>query len=150
MNIIGVTGTNGKTTTCFLTYQALNNLGIKASYAGTLGFWMDKKVKDLPNTTPDLLDVYEMIVDSYNEGYKTIVLEVSSQGISYRRVEGLTFNQAIFTNLTEDHLDYHKTMENYALAKQELFKRLKLNSFAIINADDEYKNYFLLNNNNIT
>lgn len=146
MNLIGLTGTNGKTTTCYLIYQALNLLGEKTSYAGTLGFYLDKKVRELPNTTPDIIDMYEMIVESYNNGYKTMVLEASSQGLAFRRLEGLTFNQAVFTNLTEDHLDYHLTMENYALAKQELFKKLKPNGISVVNNDDPYKNYFFTEN----
>ena len=78
-------------------------------------------------------------------------MEVSSQGLSYVRVEGFKFDNAVFTNLTQDHLDYHKTMENYAKAKQELFKKLKDDGYAIINYDDDYKNYYLLDcNNNIT
>lgn len=146
MNLIALTGTNGKTTTCFLIHQALNSLGVKTSYAGTLGFYLDEKKYDLPNTTPDLIDMYEMMMESYNAGYKTMVLEASSQGLSFRRLEGFTFNQAVFTNLTEDHLDYHLTMENYALAKQELFKKLKPNGYSVINNDDEYKNYFITTN----
>ena len=125
MTIIGITGTNGKTTTAFLTYEALNHLGYKCAYIGTIGFYQDKKVCDLPNTCPDICDMYELIIDSYEKGYKYIVLEASSQGIAYGRLENIVFDYAIFTNLTMDHLDYHITMENYALAKQQLFKQLK-------------------------
>ncbi len=151
INIIGVTGTNGKTTTCYLLYQALNLSGMKTAYTGTVGFYIEEKVKDLPNTTPDIIDVYEMIITAYNSGCKNIVLEVSSQGISYRRVKGIKFDYAIFSNLTKDHLDYHKTMENYALAKQELFYNLKSNGKAFVNIDDAYANYYMLEqNNNIT
>ena len=148
MKIIGITGTNGKTTTAYLIYQALNKLNIKCSYIGTLGFFMEKKVCNLPNTTPDILDLYEMFVESYNKGYKHIVLEVSSQAISYKRVDKILFDYALFTNLTQDHLDYHKTMENYALAKQQLFKQLKNNGKAIINSDDKSNHYFVLEENN--
>lgn len=151
MNLIGVTGTNGKTTTCFLLYQALNLSGSKTAYMGTIGFYIDQKICNLSNTTPDITEIYEMIVTAYEQGCKNMVLEVSSQGIAYRRVAGIKFDYAVFTNLTKDHLDYHQTMENYALAKQQLFKALKPNGKAIINIDDQYKNYFLLeNNHNIT
>ncbi|MDD2518648.1 MAG: UDP-N-acetylmuramoyl-L-alanyl-D-glutamate--2,6-diaminopimelate ligase [Bacilli bacterium] len=148
MNIIGSTGTNGKTTTCYLLYQALNLCGLKSAYMGTVGFYIEEKIKDLPNTTPDIIDIYDMIVTAYEHGCKNVVLEVSSQGIAYRRVAGIKFDYAIFSNLTKDHLDYHKTMENYALAKQQLFINLKPGGVAIVNIDDSYSDYFLLDTNN--
>ena len=146
MNIIGITGTNGKTTSAYLIYQALNKLGKKCAYIGTIGYYLDKKVCSLPNTSPDVCDIYEMIIDAYDNGYKNIVMEVSSQGLAMNRLENIPFDYAIFTNLTQDHLDYHKTMENYALAKQKLFKNLKDNGISIINSDDEYKKYFEIGN----
>lgn len=146
MVLIGITGTNGKTTSAFLTYEALNNLGYKCGYIGTIGFYLNNKVRDLPNTNPDICDMYEMIVDAYENGYKYMVVEVSSQGVAYGRIETLTFDYAIFTNLTRDHLDYHKTMENYALAKQQLFKQLKKKGLAIVNGDDSYALYFKIGN----
>lgn len=142
MTIIGLTGTNGKTTTCFLIYQALNRLGVKCAYIGTIGYYLDKKVKSLPNTSPDVCDLYELIVDAYDNGYKTIVMEASSQGLAMGRLETVKFDYAIFTNLTQDHLDYHKTMDNYAKAKQLLFKKLKKNGVSILNSDDDNKKYF--------
>ncbi|MFA5603674.1 MAG: UDP-N-acetylmuramoyl-L-alanyl-D-glutamate--2,6-diaminopimelate ligase [Bacilli bacterium] len=148
MNIIGSTGTNGKTTTCYLLYQALNLCGLKSAYMGTVGFYIEEKIKDLPNTTPDIIDIYDMIIMAYEQGCKNVVLEVSSQGIAYRRVAGIKFDYAIFSNLTKDHLDYHKTMENYAIAKQQLFINLKKSGIAIVNIDDSYSNYFLLDDNN--
>ena len=151
MKIIGITGTNGKTTSAYLLHNALNLLGIKTAYIGTIGFYINKKIESLNNTTPDVLDLFELLLKSYGNGCKYVCMEVSSQGLSHKRVEGFLFDYVIFTNLTQDHLDYHKTMENYCLAKQELFRKLKPNGTAIINYDDEYKNYFLLpNNNNIT
>ena len=151
MKIIGITGTNGKTTVAYLTYQALRRLGVKAAYIGTIGFYIEEKLEYSINTTPDIYDLYEMMNQAYNEGCTVFVMEVSSQGIGYGRVKGFEFDMALFTNLTQDHLDYHKTMENYALAKQQLFKQLKDNHPAIVNDDDEYKDYFLLDKNkNIT
>ena len=142
MTIIGLTGTNGKTTSCYLIYQALNKLGYKCAYIGTVGFFLEDKVRDLPNTNPDICEMYDMIVEAYDKGFKYIVLEASSQGIAYGRIETLEFDYAVFTNLTRDHLDYHKTMENYALAKQQLFKQLKKNGLGIVNADDSYAIYY--------
>ena len=149
VKIIGITGTNGKTTTAFLLHEAFYLLGVKAAYIGTIGFYMHDKIRSLNNTTPDLFDLYNLFKEAISNGAKAIVLEVSSQGISYGRVLGIDFDMAIFTNLTPDHLDYHKTMENYALAKQELFRHVK--NCAIVNIDDSYKDYYLLDNNkNIT
>ena len=151
IKIIGITGTNGKTTTAYVVHKCFNLLGIKASYIGTIGFYIDEKVRNLSNTTPDLFDLYEMINESYEKGCSVVVMEVSSQGIAHNRIYGMSFDMALFTNLTQDHLDYHKTMENYALAKQELFKQLKGDKKAIINIDDKYKDYYLLEGNkNIT
>lgn len=146
MNIIGLTGTNGKTTTCFLIYQVLNNIGMKCAYIGTIGFYLDKKVCNLPNTSPDVCEMYDMITTAYESGYRNIVMEVSSQGLAMGRLENIKFNYAVFTNLTQDHLDYHKTMENYALAKQKLFYNLKEDGVSILNSDDKYKKYFEIGN----
>lgn len=151
MTIIGITGTNGKTTTCYLIYQALNKLNIPCAYIGTIGYYLDKKIKNLPNTSVDLADLYELLIDSYEHGYKHVALEVSSQGLAYGRFSNIFFDIAGFTNLTQDHLDFHHTMQGYALAKQQLFKQLKSNGKAIVNGDDEFKNYYLLDgNNNLT
>ena len=136
MNIIGITGTNGKTTSCFLIYQALNILNNKCAYIGTIGFYLDKKVMALPNTSPDICEIYDMLVTAYEKGYKNVVMEVSSQGLDMGRIGNINFDFAIFTNLTQDHLDYHKTMENYALAKRGLFDRVKENGISILNSDD--------------
>jgi len=152
MTIIGITGTNGKTTSAYLLSELLNRSGNKSAYIGTIGFYIGMERKAiLNNTTPDICDLYELLLDAYDEDCKYVVLEVSSQGLSYGRLEGVPFDCAIFTNLTQDHLDYHKTMENYALAKQKLFEYLPKNGLAIINDDDAYKEYYLLpKNHNIT
>ena len=146
MNIIGITGTNGKTTTAYLIYQMLNKLNIKCAYIGTIGYYLDKKVYSLPNTSPDVCEIYDMLINAYENGYKTVVMEVSSQGLDMGRLDSIKFNYALFTNLTQDHLDYHKTMENYAKAKQKLFYNLKDNGVSIINSDDSYKDYFNISN----
>lgn len=146
MNLIGITGTNGKTTTAYLIYQMLNKLGIKCAYIGTIGYYLDRKVYNLPNTSPDICEIYDMLINAYENGYKTVVMEVSSQGLDMGRLDSIKFNYGVFTNLTQDHLDYHKTMENYAKAKQKLFYNLKDNGVAIINSDDTYKAYFTISN----
>ena len=146
MVIIGITGTNGKTTTSYLIYQALNKLGVKCSMIGTLGYYKNEKVGDLYNTSPDLAMMYELLLDSYNSGYKCVVMEASSQGLAEDRLYGIKFDYAIFTNLTHDHLDYHKSFENYALSKKKLFLQLKDNGVGIVNIDDSYSKYFSCSN----
>lgn len=144
---IGVTGTNGKTTTAYLIYEALRMLNINSAYIGTIGFYLNGKEKELNNTTPDIYDLYEMILEAKEKGCTHIVMEVSSHALYYDRVETLNFDYAIFTNLTRDHLDFHKNFESYALEKQKLFKKLKSNGKAIINIDDKYSTYFTLQEN---
>ena len=146
LDIIGVTGTNGKTTTCFLTYQMLNKLGIKTAYIGTIGFYIENEVYELPNTTPEITEIYSMLTTALEKGCKAVVMEVSSHALSFKRVEGLSFTIEAFTNLTEDHLDYHKTMENYLNCKLKLFDMCDRR---IINSDSEYSKYFI-NENTVT
>lgn len=151
MNIIAVTGTNGKTTTAKLIHDALNEIGSKTAYIGTIGFYINEKICNLPNTTVDICDTYDLLIQAYDAGCNNVVMEISSHSAAMGRVETLNFDYAIFTNLTQDHLDYHKTMGNYALAKQKVFKHLKNTGIAIINGDDKYKEYFLLKeNHNVT
>ena len=149
LKLIGMTGTNGKTTTCYLIYQALNKLNMKCAYIGTLGFYLIDEERTLSNTTPSLYDLYEMLLECSQKNYEYVVMEVSSQGLSMGRVDTLIFDYVIFSNLTQDHLDYHGTIENYVLEKQKLFNMTN-NSFAIVNNDDKYKEYFILDNKNIT
>ena len=151
LKLIGITGTNGKTTTCMLLHNMLNMLGRKTAYIGTNGFYINKFIKELPNTTPEILDIYELLIEAKKEGCEFVCIEASSHGLAQNKLENLKFDYAIFTNLTHEHLGYHKTMKNYALAKQKLFTMLRNNKYAIINNDDNYKNYFILKeNNNIT
>ena len=146
MTIIGITGTNGKTTTAYLIYDMLNKLGIKCGYIGTVGYYLNGKVSDLPNTNPDICEMYDMLINAYDNDYKVVVIEASSQGLDFGRLNNIPFSYACFTNLTQDHLDYHKTMENYAKAKQLLFKKLKKNGKSILNYDDAYNKYFITDN----
>ena len=149
LKLIGMTGTNGKTTTCYLIYQALNKINKKCAYIGTLGFYLIDERRTLNNTTPNLYETYDMLLECVSKGYEYVVMEVSSQGLSMGRVDTLIFDYVIFSNLTQDHLDYHGTIDNYVLEKQKLFFRTN-NSIAIINNDDRYSDYFILDNKNIT
>ena len=137
MNIIGVTGTNGKTTTAYLTYQILNALGSKTAYIGTIGFYLpDEDFIELPNTTPNILDLYELLLTAKEKGCKNVMMEVSSHALHQERVKGITYKVAAFTNLTQDHLDYHVTMDNYLEAKKLILKQL--DGPMIVNMDDPY------------
>lgn len=140
IKLIGMTGTNGKTTTCFLTYQMLLSLGKKAAYMGTIGFYMPNVKRELNNTTPEILDVYSMITEAIEAGCEYFVMEVSSHSLVQKRIEGLEFSVEAFSNLTEDHLDFHKTMENYLHAKMLILDQLK--GTIIVNNDDLYAKYF--------
>ena len=146
LRIIGVTGTNGKTTTCFLTYQALKKLGVNAAYMGTIGFYYGDTKYELNNTTPEILDLYSYFIEALDHGVTDVVMEVSSHSLCEKRVEGLEFSEVAFTNLTEDHLDYHKTMENYLNAKLLILKQIKKDGVVIVNNDDDYGKYFEVGN----
>ena len=146
MKLVGVTGTNGKTTTCYLTYQMLKKLGVKVAYMGTIGFYYEDEVIPLPNTTPEILTIYKLFIDVLEKGCTAIVMEVSSHSLDLERIYGLRFTLGAFTNLTEDHLDYHKTMENYLACKLKILNYIKEDGKFIVNIDDpagiHFKNHF--------
>ncbi len=133
----GVTGTNGKTTIAWLLSQAFNLLDEPAAYIGTLGQGIKDKIFPLPNTTPDALCLHKLFAHFQHQNIQRVAMEVSSHALDQGRVSGLRFKQAIFTNLTHDHLDYHHTFEAYAQAKSKLFMVDGLEQ-AIINLDDPY------------
>ena len=143
LKIIGITGTNGKTTTAYLTYQFLNKLGNKTAYLGTIGFKLPDEEIGTENTTPDILSIYTLLLHAIEKECKTVVMEISSHALSYERIYGLHIDIAAFTNLTEDHLDYHKTMENYLNAKLKIIDYLPENGKLIVNTDDEYGQRFI-------
>jgi len=136
LNVIGVTGTNGKTTCSQYIAQALNSLKSTA-VMGTLGNGFLNDMQQTRHTTPDNISVHRLLNDFYVGGAKHVVMEVSSHGLDQGRVENVNFKVAMFTNLTQDHLDYHASMEEYAAAKRKLFE-VHAPSIAVINVDDEY------------
>ena len=142
LHIIGVTGTNGKTTSCFLIYQMLLSLGIDAAYIGTIGYHHKDDFVELNNTTPDIVVVYQLLTRAQESGCKVVVMEVSSQALSYNRLFGINYSTIGFTNFTEDHLDYHKTMENYLEAKKMILDHLTENAIICANKDDNYHTAF--------
>ena len=151
MKLIGVTGTNGKTTICYLVYQLLTLLNKKCAYIGTIGFYYGNTKRLLNNTTPDTDLLYDMLLEAKEYGCEYVIMEVSSHALDKNRVFGLEFDEVAFTNLTQDHLDYHKTLENYANAKRKLFEKTRGEKVAIINKDDPHHEKFMLNENkNIT
>jgi UDP-N-acetylmuramoyl-L-alanyl-D-glutamate--2,6-diaminopimelate ligase len=140
LNLIGVTGTNGKTTTTYLIKSILEQVGHKTGVIGTIGNCIGDKEFHAERTTPESLEIQQLFADMYNEGVKDVMMEVSSHSLDLHRVDGCDFDIGLFTNLTEDHLDYHKTMENYKKAKGILFGMCK-NS--VINIDDAAGEYMV-------
>ncbi len=136
--VYAVTGTNGKSSVVAFLRQIWEGLHIPSASIGTLGVYYANTFKDLSITTPDIITLYEEIYFLASKGIKKIALEASSHGIEQGRIEGLTINYAGFTNITHDHLDYHKTFENYLNAKKLLFtKYLNKNGIGIFNIDSE-------------
>ena len=150
ITLIGVTGTNGKTTTSYIIYDILNKMDIKCAYIGTIGFYKNGTIKELNNTTPDIEELYEYLYECALDDIRYVVMEVSSHALVQDRVYGLKYDACIFTNLTEDHLDYHKNMDEYKKAKLLLFDKLRNKRIAIINSDDQnYKDFIFSNNYNV-
>lgn len=138
INVIGVTGTNGKTTTTYLIKTIYDSLGYKTGVVGTIGNMIGDKMLHADRTTPESLELQELFAEMSECGVTNAVMEVSSHSLSLDRVAGVKYSTAVFTNLTQDHLDYHKTMENYMKAKGILFT---MADKAVINIDDEAGEY---------
>jgi len=137
MRVVGVTGTNGKTTTAWMIRQAMDSLGRQAAYLGTLGFRYGETARALENTTPFPVELWTMLDEAARAGCKDFVMEVSSHGLEERRVAAVPFACGVFTNLSQDHLDYHPSMEAYEAAKLRLFTDYGEGEFvAVLNSDD--------------
>ncbi len=145
LKIIGITGTNGKTTIATLLYNMFNNLGIKSGLISTIAYYIDNKKIPASHTTPDALKLHELFALMLSKGCEYCFMEVSSHAIDQKRVEGINFKGAVFTNLTHDHLDYHKNFKNYRDTKKQLFDNLNKDAFALINADDKNGHFMLQN-----
>jgi UDP-N-acetylmuramoyl-L-alanyl-D-glutamate--2,6-diaminopimelate ligase len=137
MHVTGVTGTNGKTSCCVILAQCHNMLGDKASVIGTIGNGLWGELTASSHTTPDAVQLQKMISEFRVSGSDHLLMEVSSHGLEQGRVDGTKINIAVFTNLSQDHLDYHGSMQSYAAAKARLFHDYKLDT-AIINVDDDF------------
>jgi UDP-N-acetylmuramoyl-L-alanyl-D-glutamate--2,6-diaminopimelate ligase len=127
MKIIGVTGTNGKTTTTHMISSILNAHGVKTGVMGTLYVKILDKTFTVPNTTPESLVIQRYLAEWSMPVWKVVIMEVSSHALYLERVAGILFDGAIFTNLSQDHLDFHKTMDEYFEAKKKLFTRINPN-----------------------
>ncbi|MFA5791481.1 MAG: UDP-N-acetylmuramoyl-L-alanyl-D-glutamate--2,6-diaminopimelate ligase [Candidatus Paceibacterota bacterium] len=144
LKVIGVTGTNGKTTTVSLLYKIALELGYKAGLVSTVENLINEERisinggKSMPGTTPDSITLTKLFKKMVDANCEYVFMEVSSHALDQNRVWGVNFVGGIFTNLTHDHLDYHKNFENYFEAKKKFFKMLDIDAFALSNIDDEY------------
>ncbi|MCH5246633.1 MAG: UDP-N-acetylmuramoyl-L-alanyl-D-glutamate--2,6-diaminopimelate ligase [Muribaculaceae bacterium] len=145
LKLVGVTGTNGKTTIATLIYQMARMGGKKAGLISTVANYIDDEVVPATHTTPDPLAINQLLAEMVNKGCEIVAMEVSSHAAHQKRIAGLEFDGAVFTNLTRDHLDYHGTFANYRDAKKIFFDQLPTGSFALINADDKNANFLVQN-----
>lgn len=137
MILVGVTGTNGKTTIATLLYQLFRELGHKSGLLSTVCNYIDDVAVEATHTTPDALALNELLAQMVHAGCEYAFMEVSSHSVDQRRIAGLEFDGGIFTNITRDHIDYHVTFENYLKAKKQFFDELSADAFALTNIDDK-------------
>lgn len=145
LKLVGVTGTNGKTTTVTLLYNLLRKLGCKVGLLSTVRNYIDNQIIEATHTTPDAVQMNKLMKQMVDAGCEYCFMEVSSHAIDQDRIAGLDFTGALFTNITHDHLDYHKTFAEYIKAKKKFFDELKPESFALINTDDKNGNVMVQN-----
>ena len=145
LKLVGVTGTNGKTTTATLLYEMAKLEGYKAGLLSTVCNYVCDRAVPTMHTTPDPLTLNQLLAEMVEEGCEYAFMEVSSHSTAQRRVVNLQFAGGIFTNLTRDHLDYHGTVENYMNAKKAFFDMLPTSAFALTNADDKCGMYMVQN-----
>ncbi|MCH5176435.1 MAG: UDP-N-acetylmuramoyl-L-alanyl-D-glutamate--2,6-diaminopimelate ligase [Prevotellaceae bacterium] len=136
LRLVGVTGTNGKTTIATTLYHLFMRLGYKAGLLSTVCNYIGNEAIPTEHTTPDPITLNQLLASMVDAGCDYVFMEVSSHSVTQQRIGGLHFAGGVFTNLTRDHLDYHKTFENYLRAKQQFFDSLPKTSFALTNADD--------------
>jgi UDP-N-acetylmuramoyl-L-alanyl-D-glutamate--2,6-diaminopimelate ligase len=137
LTLVGVTGTNGKTTIATLLYKLFRELGYKAGLLSTVCNYVNDTAIEATHTTPDALALNELLAQMVEAGCDYAFMEVSSHSVDQRRIAGLEFDGGIFTNITRDHIDYHLTFENYLKAKKRFFDELTSEAFALTNADDK-------------
>jgi len=145
LKVVGVTGTNGKTTIATLLYRLFTQLGYKAGLISTIRYYVGKEEFPATHTTPDALHIQELMAKMVESGCEYCFMEASSHAIDQDRIKGIAFNGAIFTNLTHDHLDYHKTFAAYLRAKKKFFDELPASAFALTNGDEKNGRVMLQN-----
>src|SRR6266481_3907280 len=143
LKLAAVTGTNGKTTTTFLIKHICENAGLRCGLIGTVRYEIGERILPAIRTTPESLDLQELLAQIANAGCKAAAMEVSSHALAQERTRGIEWNVVVFTNLTQDHLDFHGTMESYFDSKARLFTALgnqqkKRKSIAVVNVNDRY------------
>ena len=136
MRVIGITGTNGKTTTAYLIASIFDAAGIRCGILGTVAYRIGGEIREATRTTPEAPDVQELLREMVDRRCGACAMEVSSHALSLRRVDGITFAAGVFTNLTRDHLDFHSDMDEYFRAKRRLFEMLPRDAPSLLNADD--------------
>ena len=145
IDLIGITGTNGKTTISSLLYELFNKFSIDSGLISTINIkYKDQEIESI-NTTPDSISINHHLSEMIKSNIKICFMEVSSHGIDQKRIEGLFFKGVIFTNLTHDHIDYHKSFANYRDTKKKIFDSLSNKSFSLINSDDRNSKYIIQN-----
>ena len=136
LTLVGVTGTNGKTTTATLLYELFTQLGYHCGLLSTIANYIGRKQLPTDHTTPDPIELNSLLAAMVDSGCQYCFMEVSSHSIDQERIKGLTFAGGIFSNITHDHLDYHKTFDNYLRCKKRFFDNLPASAFALVNIDD--------------
>ncbi len=145
LQLIGITGTNGKTSVATLLYGIFNELGLRSALISTVEYRIGDEIIPATHTTPDIITINKLLAKALEEGCEYAFMEVSSHGIHQRRIEGLQFSIAGFTNITHDHLDYHKTFDEYLKIKKSFFDQLPASAIAITNGDDKNGKIMLQN-----
>ncbi|MDR0732706.1 MAG: UDP-N-acetylmuramoyl-L-alanyl-D-glutamate--2,6-diaminopimelate ligase [Dysgonamonadaceae bacterium] len=145
LQLVGVTGTNGKTTIAFLLYTMFRKAGYKTGLLSTVCNYIDDRPVPATHTTPDAVELNDLLAQMVDAGCEYVFMEVSSHAVAQKRIAGLQFKGGIFTNLTRDHLDYHSTFENYRDVKKAFFDSLPDDAFALTNKDDK-NGLFMLQN----
>src|SRR6266852_97046 len=136
MQVVGITGTNGKTTTAYLVASILDAAGIRCGVLGTVGYRIGDEMREATRTTPEAPEVQSLLREMVDRGCGACAMEVSSHALSLRRVADMRFAAAVFTNLTRDHLDFHADMDDYFRAKRRLFEMLPRDAPSLLNVDD--------------
>lgn len=136
MQVVGITGTNGKTTTATLLYNLFSGMGFTCGLISTVQNLIGKEAEAATHTTPDAISIQRLLAKMHKAGCSHVFMEVSSHAIHQKRIEGIQFSGGVFTNITHDHLDYHKTFDEYIRVKKQFFDELPASAFALSNLDD--------------